>query len=143
PDNFVAASGTDQEALVYQPSTGKMWEFWLTQKTGAKVVNSAGRTVDEWGARWGGRMDNISTNPGYFLTEGGDWYTTTGVKYGTTATSIAFFAGIMTIEEQQRGVIDHVIGVALPEVLAYPHWSYPANRSDGQVNASNAIPEGT
>src|SRR5204862_6920870 len=45
PDNFVAASGTDQEAVVYQPARGKMWEFWLTQKTGAKVVNSAGRTV--------------------------------------------------------------------------------------------------
>lgn len=143
PDNFVAASGTDQEAVVYQPSTGKMWEFWLMQKTGAKVVNSAGQTVDEWGARWGGRMDNVSTNPGYFLTEGGDWNTTTGIKYGTTATSLSFLGGIITIEEQQKGVIEHVVGVALPEILAYPRWSYPANRSDGQISAANAIPEGT
>ncbi len=143
PTNFVAASGTDQEAVVYQPSTGKMWEFWLMQKTGAKVTNSAGQSVDEWGARWGGMMSNMSTNPGYFLTEGGDWNTTTGAKYGTTATSLAFLAGIITIEEQQKGVINHVIGVALPEVLAYPKWSYPANRTDGTTSSTNAIPEGT
>src|SRR5439155_21465737 len=31
----------------------------------------------------------------------------------------------------------------LPETLSYPHWAYPANRTDGQTSASNAIPEGT
>ncbi|OGR85676.1 MAG: hypothetical protein A2901_07885 [Elusimicrobia bacterium RIFCSPLOWO2_01_FULL_54_10] len=142
PDNFVAASGTDQEAMVYQPSTGMLWEFWLMAKTGARVVNSAGQTVDEWGARWGGRIDSMSTNPGYFLTEGGDWNTTTGAKYGTTATSLAFLAGIITIEEQQAGVINHVIGVALPEIMAYPRWSWPANRTDGSFTYADAIPEG-
>ena len=143
PDNFQPASGTDQEACVYQPSTGKVWEFWLMRKTSATTVNSAGQTVDQWGARWGGRMDNVSTNPGYFLTEGGDWYTTTGAKYGTTATSIAFLGGIITIQEQQNGVIDHAIGIALPETLSYPKWSYPANRTDGSTSGTNAIPEGT
>ncbi|MGC4001104.1 MAG: hypothetical protein QM767_28060 [Anaeromyxobacter sp.] len=49
PENFQAASGTDMEAVVYQPSTGKYWEFWQMQKTGAKVCNFAGVEVDEWG----------------------------------------------------------------------------------------------
>jgi hypothetical protein len=50
PDNFQPAGQGegDQEAVVYQPSTGKMWEFWLMKKTCARVQNSAGQMVDEW-----------------------------------------------------------------------------------------------
>lgn len=141
PDGFVPASGTDQEAVIYQPSTGKVWEFWLMRKTGAKTTDSAGRSVDQWGARWGGRIENIAASDGTFPTEGGSWSTTTGQKYGTTATSIAFMSGIITIEEQERGVINHVVGIALPETLS-GRWSYPAHRTDG-VFGGNAIPEGT
>lgn len=143
PSNFQPASGTDKEAVVYQPSTGKLWEFWLCNKTGAKTTNSAGQLVDQWGARWGGRIDNIANNPGYFLTEGGDWNTAGGIKYGVTATSISFLAGIMTIQEQQNGVIDHAVGLALVETLP-GRWSYPANRTDGWTPNPNplAVPEG-
>lgn len=145
PDNFVAASGTDQEAVVYQPSTGKMWEFWKMQLvgTGSNVISSTGGSVGEWGARWGGRMDAVGLNPGYFLTEnGGDWNTTAGYKYGTTATSLAFLGGILTIEEQERGVINHAVGISLVNVLDYPNWSYPANRSDGVTVSTNVLAEG-
>ena len=144
PDNFTAASGTDQEAVIYQPSTGKVWEFWKMQLVGAgsNITSSSCGLVGEWGARWGGRMDSVSTNPGYFLTEGGDWHTTTGVKYGTTATGLAFLGGIMTIEEQQRGVINHAIGISLVNVLNYPRWAFPANRSDGVTVSTNVLPEG-
>src|SRR3989344_3511553 len=143
PLDFQVSLGTDQEAVIYQPSTGKVWEFWLMRKTGTKVTDSVGQLVDEWGARWGGRLDNISSNPGYFPTENGDWYTTTGIKYGTTATSLAFLGLTMTIQEQQAGVIDHAVGVALPETRAYPVWSFPANRSDGKIQSVDAIPQGT
>ena len=43
PEDFLPTTGDESEAVVYQPSTGKMWEFWRVRKTGAKVVNSAGR----------------------------------------------------------------------------------------------------
>src|SRR5258708_2778852 len=72
PDDLQPSTGDDGEAVVYQPSTGKMWEFWRVRRTGAKVVNSAGKSVDEWGANWGGRMDNIATNPGDWVTAGTD-----------------------------------------------------------------------
>jgi len=111
PDDLQPSTGDDGEAVVYQPSTGKMWEFWRVRRTGAKVVNSAGKSVDEWGANWGGRMDNIATNPG-------DWVTTPdGYKFGTTASGIPFLAGLITIDELQRGAIDHIVGFALPR-----HW---------------------
>jgi hypothetical protein len=136
PDGFQpGASEGDAEAVVYQPSSGKMWEFWAMQKTGTRVTDSKGREVEEWGAKWGGRMDNIATNPGYWVTP------PEGYKFGTTASGIPFLAGLITIDELQRGAIDHIVGFALPETLA-ERWSYPAQRTDGNTYGADAIPEG-
>ena len=69
PDDFAPAatggSGTDQDAILYQPSTGRYWEFWMMEKTGQQIVDSTGRALNEWGAAWGGRMDNIALNSGW------------------------------------------------------------------------------
>jgi len=135
PADFRSSAGTDGEAVVYQPTTGRMWEFWAMRKTGAKTRDSGGRLVEEWGAKWGGRMDDIASNPGYWIT------TPQGYKFGATASGIPFLAGIMTIEELQRGQIDHVLGLSLPEVRA-ESWSAPAQRTDGSANDPDAIPEG-
>jgi hypothetical protein len=140
PDGFQTSEGPDggggdSAAVVYQPSSGTMWEFWAMKKTGARVTDSKGHEVDEWGARWGGRMDNIATNPGYWVT------TPEGYKFGTTASGIPFLAGLITIDELQRGAIDHIVGFALPETLG-ERWSYPAQRTDGNTYGADAIPEG-
>ena len=136
PDNFQPSAGTDKEAIVYQPSTREYWEFWGLQRSDRKVVDSAGRTVDEWQAAWGGKIDDLATNPGYFPT------TPQGYKFGTAATGLALLAGLMTVAEQRRGVIDHAIHIGLPETRRSV-WTYPAQRTDGQDNDANAIPEGT
>jgi hypothetical protein len=136
PDGFQPSRGGDLEAVVYQPSSGKMWEFWAMKKTGSRVRDSRGHEVDEWGAKWGGRMDNLASNPGYWVT------TPEGYKFGTTASGIPFLAGLMTIDELKRGTIDHIVGFALPETLA-ERWSYPAQRTDGNSHGADAIPEGT
>jgi hypothetical protein len=135
PDGFQPSPGDDLEAVVYQPSSGKMWEFWAMKKTGTRVTDSKGHEVDEWGAKWGGRMDNIATNPGYWVT------TPDGYKFGTTASGIPFLAGLITIDELQRGAIDHIVGFALPETLG-ERWSYPAQRTDGSTYGADAIPQG-
>lgn len=139
PDDFNSAKGTDMEAVIYQPSTGKYWEFWKMQKTGQKVKNSAGAEVDEWGARWGGHIEDLSRNPGYFVT------TKEGYKFGTQATSLAFLAGIITIDDQLRGEVDHALHILLVECMKWEYWSHPAQRSDGHIDPSAnpyAIPEG-
>ena len=143
PSTFTVAGGTDQEMVVYQPETGTMWEFWKMKITTSTVFNSTGGLVYQYGARWGGRMDDIARNPGYFQTENaGDWSTLTGYKFGTTATSLPFLAGIITIEEQQAGVINHAIGLAVVDAALFTRWQYPANRSDGTVKKDGAIAEG-
>lgn len=79
------------------------------EKSGRKAVDSAGRTVDEWRAAWGGKIDNLATNPGYFPT------TTEGNKFGTAATGLALLAGLITIAEQRQGAINHALHIALPK----------------------------
>lgn len=137
PDDFEPSRGTDNEAVIYQPSTGRMWEFWALRRTGAQVMDSAGRQRPEWGAQWGGRMDSIATNPGYWET-----VQPQGYKFGTTATGIPFLAGLLTIEELRRGEINHVVGFSLPEAAA-DRWTFPAQRSDGRSTRPNAVPQGT
>lgn len=120
PPNAVPAAGDDQHLVVYQPSTDTMWEFWLMH------IGTDG----QWHARWGGKMTSVSSNPGYFAN-----------PYGATATSLPLVGGLMTIEDQRVGVIDHAMAFAMP----HPSTSYvwPAQRGDGDSTSSSAIPEGT
>lgn len=135
PDTFRPSAGSDEEAIVYQPSTGQYWEFWGMEKSGRKAVNSSGRSVDEWRAAWGGKIDNLAVNPGYFPT------TAEGYKFGTAATGLALLAGLITIAEQRQGVINHAIHIALPRTRRLV-WAYPAQRTDGEEADPKAIPQG-
>jgi hypothetical protein len=134
--NVPLPDGLDKEAIVYQPSTGRYWKFWGMERSGRKVVDSAGRRVDEWRAAWGGRIDDLGRNPGYFPT------TPEGYKFGTAATGFALLAGLITIAEQRQGTIDHAIHVALP-LTRRSVWVPPAQQTDGEESGPNAIPQGT
>src|ERR1700738_4406634 len=79
------------------------------ETTGAKTSNFTGKRVNEWRAAWGGSIDDLKTNPGYFITS------SDGVKFGTSATGLALLAGLMTIEEQKRGAINNPVTFAIPE----------------------------
>ncbi len=122
PDYAEQADGTDAEMCIYQPSSDSLWEFWLTRKVDG-----------QWQATWGGGMKNASKNPGVWENH-----------YGTTATSLPFLGGQITPEELRKGVIDHVMGIALVDAEKPDVFSWPATRSDGYnpKNEPNRIPEG-
>jgi galactose mutarotase-like enzyme len=116
------ADGSDAEMSIYQPSTDTLWEFWNTRKVDG-----------QWQASWGGRMVDVSKNPGIWSDH-----------FGATGTSLPFLGGQLTAEELRRGKIDHVIGIALVDCEDGKIFSWPAQRSDG-VNPEklpNRIPEG-
>ncbi|MGL4636643.1 MAG: hypothetical protein ACRCWF_11745 [Beijerinckiaceae bacterium] len=136
PADFRPSAGTDKDAIVYQPATGRYWEFWGLEPTGRTTVNSAGVQMPEWQAAWGGRIDSLSQNGGYFKK------TQQGHTFGVAATSLALLGGMMTIEEQRRGEISHALHIALPETKAGV-WTYPAQRTDGNQSRTDAIPQGT
>lgn len=85
--------------------------------------------------RVGGRIEALGRNPGYFEP------TPEGYKFGTTATGLAMLGGLITIAEQRAGIVDHAIHMALPETRR-GHWAWPAQRSDGDEDDPDAIPQG-
>lgn len=121
PENAVPAQGTDKHLVVWQPETDSMWEFWLAARQG-----------DGWHARWGGHMERVSQNPGYYENPR-DW--------GATATSLPLLGGLIRLQELEAGRIDHALALGIPETRR--EWfSWPANRTDGHVDSPDAIPEG-
>jgi len=123
PADAKPAAGGDAHMVVWQPATDTMWEFWL-----------ASQKADGWHARWGGRMAGVSTNPGYFTAPNPGW--------GATATSLPLLGGLMRISELESGHIDHALAFAIPHTKLSSSWSWPAQRSDGDTDSPDAIPEG-
>jgi len=124
PPDAVTASGTDRSMVVWQPSTDRMWEFWVAVKRD-----------DGWHARWGGAMRGVSRNPGHF----GDLAT---AGWGATATGLPLLGGLITIDELRRGRVDHALAIAVPEARR-ESFVWPAQRTDGIRPEAGAIPEGT
>jgi hypothetical protein len=128
PRSARPAAGPDAHLTLIQPSTDSMWEFWKLRKAG-----------DQWRAGWGGAIHNLSSNPGYYTS--GAW---PGAQsdWGASATSLPVLAGTMTIGELESGHIDHALAIAIPNAREGV-FAFPAQRTDGTLGTSQAIPEGT
>ena len=115
------AGGSDSEMSVYQPSTDRLWEFWKARKV-----------EGSWQACWGGRMSDVSKNPGIW-----PW------PYGAAATGLPFAAGQLRASELAQGSIQHVMGIAIVNEEEKT-FSWPANRTDGSNwgKVAHPIPEG-
>jgi len=139
PNNFIRKQPDDWEAIIYQPSTGLYWEFWLLDKTGNKTTDSAGNSVDEWQAVHGGQM-NIRTNDGSWRTD-----PRTGNKPGMYGAGINALALLITYNDVAvKQKIAHPIGCTLNIGFCASVWNQPpAMRTDGQAGPTPpAIPEG-
>jgi hypothetical protein len=121
PADARPAAGTDGTLVVWQPSTQTMWEFWRLSKD----------PLGNWHTRWGGKMANVSGNPGYYPN-----------PYGVSATSLPNVAGLITLQEEAEGVINHALAFAIPSPKAGT-FVFPAQRTDGTSTSESAIPEGT
>ena len=123
PKYPVPAPGTDGWMVVYQPTTDTMWEFWQFRMERGQPY-----------ASFGGRLENVSANPGYYTS-------TPGTGFGASATSIPLLAGLQRIDELRAGSIDHVVSFAMRDPQRGFRW--PAQRGDGRSGAVTAAPEGT
>lgn len=122
PDDARISPGTDQHLTVYQPSTDTLWEFWKTRHQG-----------EQWFATYGGRIEHVSRNPGYF--DGDD------SLLGATATGLPLVAGLITLKDARAPSIDHALAISL--VHARARWyTWPAQRTDGNTPGADVIPEG-
>jgi hypothetical protein len=117
PRNLIASLGTDEATAIYQPSTGRYWDFWRAAK------NAKGH----WSACWGGEITGYPHNPGIFRH-----------PLGAAATGLPLGAYVIRISELQKGSIDHAINLITVRTRASCH-SWPANRDDGNT-AGTSIP---
>jgi hypothetical protein len=131
PNGARPAAGTDGHLTIWQPSTDRLWEFWKAVKE-----------PDGWHAAWGGAMEGVSRNPGYYTaTSWTGLSASDGWNWGSTATSLPVIAGTVMIDELRRGHIDHALALAIPDACA-TSFSWPAQRSDGSDTRRECLPEG-
>jgi hypothetical protein len=121
PSGAVAAAGTDHNLSIYDPTSDTLWEFWLAQ-----------RDASGWTACFGGRLDSVSTSPGYF--PGG---------LGASATGISMVGGMVSLADMKRGYINHALYLAVPDVRKWTDYSWPAQRSDGSSDDPSSLLEGS
>jgi hypothetical protein len=122
----------DWNLVVYQPETDTLWEFFRFRYDGMTGKPEA---------VYGGRMTEVSRNPGYF-TGPSDDPAGPGRRYGAAATSIPLLAGLQTLDELRKGSIEHAVAFAAPNVReSFCRW--PAQRTDAnQPFAGAALPAG-
>ena len=127
PSNAQPAAGTDKHLVVWQPSTDRLWEFWRLQQTS-----------NGWYAEWGGAIQNVSSNSGAYGFEA--W---PGAKpgWGASASSLSIAGGLITMEDLERGQINHALAMAIPDPRAGVYAS-PAQRTDGRSTSPLSLPEG-
>jgi hypothetical protein len=127
PANAEPAAGTDKHLVVWQPSTDKLWEFWHLEKT-----------ASGWRAVWGGAMEKTSEDSGAYGPEA--W---AGAKtgWGASASSLSIAGGLITLEDLEKGAIDHALALAVPDTRAGV-YATPAERTDGSDSAPTSLPEG-
>jgi hypothetical protein len=120
PADAIPAAGTDKEVIVWQPSTGHLWELW-------RVLRESGH----WTACWGGEIANTSTSDGIFPA-----------PFGAGASGVSVLGGQIHLEDLEHGAINHALELLLPDT-ARSVFVWPADRTDGNSSEADAIPEGT
>jgi hypothetical protein len=127
PANAQPAAGGDKHLVVWQPSTDKMWEFW-------RLLHDR----EGWTASWGGAMQDVSSNPGAYGPEA--WPGATR-HWAGWASSLSLVGGLISLEDLERGQINHALLMAIPNVRA-DVYSLPARQDDGTSSDPLSLPEG-
>src|SRR5271166_1083141 len=114
PPDAQPAAGSDGILVVWQPSTGRLWEFWrLTRRSG------------NWEASWGGAMRNVGEDSGVYgpqVWPGGQR------RWGASASSLSLVGGLISLKDLQDGRINHALEMAVPDVRGGVFLS-PAQRT--------------
>lgn len=127
PPNAQPAVGGDKHLVVWQPSTGRLWEFWHMEDTAAG-----------WQAAWGGAIQNVSSDSGAY---GPEAWPGALPRWGASGSSLSIAGGLITLEDLELGQINHAVAMAIPNVRAGVYAS-PARRTDGQTTEPLSLPEG-
>ncbi len=104
-----------------------MWEFWRLEKVG-----------EDWGASWGGAIQDVSANRGVYGPEAWSGALT---FWGASASSLPIVGGLITLEDLEKGKINHALALAVPNAR-WGVYASPAQRTDGSSTRPLSLPEG-
>jgi hypothetical protein len=182
PPEAQPGPGSDHHMSVYDKKTDTLYDLWRAcpPNIDPALETAPPRTcpfastpptpTGQWQVSWGGVMQHMSTDPGYFRNicksaSGQTLINTSGCaantqteqyNWGAPATSLPVVAGTITVDDFKSGHIDHAINMQLPskppsgfdtgcnaslKTGATP-FVWPAQRSDGLSNRSDCVPEG-
>jgi hypothetical protein len=151
PAGAQPAPGTDGHITVYDQTSQKLYEFWHAsspEMNGPLCTtlpwkgNRLCYRDSKWHADWGGIMDNVDTDPGFYSVN--SWPGLTGKQgynWGSTATSLPVVAGTITFDDLNAGVINHALAAAFVN-SCQSYFMAPAQRRDGTDTDANCLPEG-
>ena len=120
PAGAQAAKGTDEDMVVWQPSSGHEWELWRAQR-------------EEGSGRRAGGASSRTPTPAKACSPN---------RWECRPPGLSILAGQIHLEELQQGTITHALEVTMPDT-ASSGWVWPANRTDGTSDDAYSIPEGT
>lgn len=126
-DQVVPSPGNDAHLVVWQPHSDRLWEFWHLRRRG-----------DSWEAGWGGATMNMRSAWGAYGPSA--WPGATRL-WGASASSLSIAGGLVTLQDLNRGWINHALTMSLPDVRAGV-YSLPARRTDGVSADPYSLPEG-
>ncbi len=166
PDGFRPPTDTDAEAIFYQPDyvapdgkRGRVWELWgMRPNPDFDPARPVSPTNARWRAAWGGKLIGTESQGLGYWTD--CWWSGCGYQadssvdkdvwgrpdsqardhsWGASATSLSLLGTEVSLDECRRGVIDHAVGVEVPDAHSGSWW--PAQRGDGGAG-SKVITEG-
>ena len=120
--------GTDKHLVVWQPSTDRLWEFWRLEDTDARLAGEMGRRD-----RRTRRLTRAPTAPKRGPVPRPSW--------GARASSLSIAGGLITLEDLEKGEINHALAMAVPNTRDGVYAS-PAQRTDGMSTEPLSLPEG-
>jgi hypothetical protein len=128
PERAQPSPGKDAHLVVWQPHSERLWEFWHLR-----------RRDGEWEAGWGGATMHVRSAWGAYGPSA--WPGATRL-WGASASSFSIVGGLVTLQDLNRGWINHALTMSLPDVRAGV-YSLPARRTDGTSGDLYSLPEGT
>ena len=137
-------AGTLSHATTQMGDPGCVWTDTGsgTASAASPPTTNTATTPGQWHASWGGRMSNVSLDPGYYRNIAnplGGW--TEQSNWGVTASGLPVVGGLITLADLASGQINHAIAMMVPQA-AKGVFTFPAQRTDGVSTAASAIPEG-
>jgi hypothetical protein len=119
PADAQAASGSDAQMIIVDPTTGDEWGFWRLERSsdGWEATNGY-----HYNIRWNGVPPRDEEH-----------------AFGSRGAGVPYFAGLVQRCEVDRGRIDHALAFGYD--YPTPAYIYPASKSDGKGTDPD-LPEG-